>query len=118
MQATDGLMDWTVEDTETLHEPTAVLLTRVSLRTMMLALRHVVLVKRISRRGKEREFGGFDQGEDVNGTYRQMLLLVNLFFGLDAGMKTRDEEPKVYQCLKTRSSPISRNKGMKESWYT
>jgi hypothetical protein len=48
MQVTDGLMDWTVEDAEPLDEPTAVSLTRVSLRTMMVALRHDVLVKRIS----------------------------------------------------------------------
>jgi hypothetical protein len=52
------------------------------------------------------------------GTYRQMLLLVNLFSEVDAGIETRDEEPEVYECFKLRSSPVSRDKGMNDAWYT
>jgi hypothetical protein len=46
-----------------------------------------------------KEDGEADLGGGVEGTYREMLLLVDLFLGLAAGMEKRGGMPGVYQCF-------------------
>jgi hypothetical protein len=45
------------------------------------------------------EVGEVDLGGGVEGTYREMLLLVDLFLGLAAEMEKRGGMPGIYQCF-------------------
>jgi hypothetical protein len=96
MQATDGLMNRTVGDTQPLDKSTAVCAGRASLRTVMVALPHCCLSETISRVDFGRRIGEvWSSVEMFDGTYREMLLLVNLFFGLAAGMEMERAELEI-----------------------
>lgn len=57
MLSANGMMDWTVEDTELLHPLTTVLAARTLFRATM-HFRHVVLERLCSRRGIDGEWVG------------------------------------------------------------
>jgi hypothetical protein len=96
VQATDCLMNRTVGDTQPLNKSTAVCAGRFSLRTVMVALPHCCLSETISRVDFGRRIGEvWSSVEMFDGTYREMLLLVNLFFGLAAGMEMERAELEI-----------------------